>query len=690
MKPRDLLFILVFALGALPARAQEPVEVDWNSPRALELIERAQMRRMEAHADTGLINYQADARIYVYFYLDREDTGTRNLVKTDQVALELFWEAPDLVKQRIVGWRDEKSLPTNINYHLDHLTVVMENFGDEIRLGDGDEVQGVPHPAAPAAETFYEYRLADSLTLRLPGAAEPVRVYEIQVRPLDLREPGFVGSVYVDRRAGDLVRMDFTFTPSAYRDPYLDYINISLDNGLWKGRFWLPNEQRVEIRRQLPLLDVPAGSVIRATIRVSDYQFNQVFPVLTFSGPRVVTVPREQRENFAFEQELHEEVREEGLGEAVEMDEIRDEAKALAREQALSGVSELGLSASTASEVFRYNRAEGAVLGMGMIAPLPAGLRARGYGGWAFGAEHAIGELAIERETDGLDLGVAVFANRPRQVGVSGMSGVGATLSSLFAASDPLDLYHADGVELRVAAPIGDGWSLSGALAAERHESAESTTSFSFFGDGFRPVKPIDETDGIYSATAEISRTAPAALARWWSANLTAEAAIGELDRSVGGRVGYLRPVVEVGWGRRFETLASEFEVSGRAGAAFGEIPRQALFLVGGRGTLPGYPLHIFVGDRFATASLTASAELGSPWLRGRLRGAAGWTGVGDAGEDALLLWGGSTTDGLKASAGVGVGLFLDLIHLDVVRGLGDYGRWEVIVDAKRGFWDFL
>ena len=111
-----------------------------------------------------MVNFQADARLYVYFYLDRPDTGERNLVKTDQLALEVLWASPDRVKQRIVGWRDEKSLPTNINYHLDHLTVVLENFGDEIRLGDGDEVRGVPHPAAAGAEAVYDYRLADSLT----------------------------------------------------------------------------------------------------------------------------------------------------------------------------------------------------------------------------------------------------------------------------------------------------------------------------------------------------------------------------------------------------------------------------------------------------------------------------------------------------------------------------------------------
>ncbi len=291
---RTPFLLLAAPLLALPLAAQEPAarEAGWDDARVMELVRRAQARRAETVADTALASYQADARGYVYFYLDRRDTGDRTLVKTDQVALDVYWKAPAFSKQRIVGLRDEKKLPTNINYHLDHLSVVQDNFGERIRLGDGDEVRDVLHPAARGSETFYRFRVADSLSIRLPGAAEPVRVYEVRVRPRDMDQPAFLGSVFVDQRRGDLVRMDFTFTPSSYVDRYLDYINISLDNGLWKERFWLPNQQQVEIRRQLPELDFPAGGVIRATMRVSNYRFNQPIGDEFFRGPKVVAVPR--------------------------------------------------------------------------------------------------------------------------------------------------------------------------------------------------------------------------------------------------------------------------------------------------------------------------------------------------------------------------------------------------------------
>ena len=78
-------------------------------------------------------------------------TDDLTLIKADQIALEVYWRAPADTRQRIVGLRDQRVLPTNIRYHLDHLTVVQDDFGDLIRLGDGDEVEAVVHPAAPGS-----------------------------------------------------------------------------------------------------------------------------------------------------------------------------------------------------------------------------------------------------------------------------------------------------------------------------------------------------------------------------------------------------------------------------------------------------------------------------------------------------------------------------------------------------------
>jgi hypothetical protein len=39
---------------------------------------------------------------------------------------------------------------------------------------------------------------------------------------------------------------------------------------------------------------------------------------------------------------------------------------------------------------------------------------------------------------------------------------------------------------------------------------------------------------------------------------------------------------------------------------------------------------------------------------------------------------------------GAGLGLFFDIIRVDVARGLTDGGVWELIIEANPSFWDFL
>ncbi|HET6765702.1 MAG TPA: hypothetical protein VFH27_18610, partial [Longimicrobiaceae bacterium] len=379
---------LLLAVAGAPAAAQQPGA--WNDPRALELIARAQQQRTTTQSDTGMVDYQADARGYIYFYLDRRDAGERTLVKTDQVALDVFWKAPAFSKQRIIGLRDEKKLPTSIVYHQDHLTVVQDNFGNQIRLGDGDEVRDVLHPAAPGAAQVYDYRIADSSSIRMPGAAERVEVYEVQVRPKTTDHPALIGSVFVDRRQGAIVRMSFTFTAASYVDRQLDYINVLLENGLWKGRFWLPDHQQVEIRRQLPELGFPAGGVIRGTMRITHYRFNQGLSEALFAGPRVVSVPTAQRRAFAFEEPLYAEMREQGLSPDVELGDVRRMAAEIVRERLLSGLPSARLDVPAVSSIFRYNRQEGPYAGFGTSLHPRERVELRLNGGWAFGPAHPV------------------------------------------------------------------------------------------------------------------------------------------------------------------------------------------------------------------------------------------------------------------------------------------------------------
>ena len=281
--------ILLLILPA-PAAAQ-----DWNGDAALALARRAIERRTRAAVDTALRDYKAQAHGFLFFLGQFGEglTEPPRLVKSDQLELEVYWKAPQLSKQRIIGWRDRNEMPSGINYHRDHLGIVQNNFGRAIRLGEGDEVRDVPHPLAPGGTDLYDFALGDTTTIVLPQRA--VRVATLRVRPKNFADAGVVGTLFIDVETAELVRMAFNFTPAAYLDESLEDVSVVLDNALWEGRFWLPYRQEIEIRRRATWLDIPARGIIRGRWELGHYVFNVGLVISWFAGAVITITPQSER-----------------------------------------------------------------------------------------------------------------------------------------------------------------------------------------------------------------------------------------------------------------------------------------------------------------------------------------------------------------------------------------------------------
>ena len=673
--PRSSILLVLTALlgGAGPGAGQAPVQdTTWNGADVLRLVDEARAIRQASAVDTALQGYEARAQGFVYFYLDRADEEEHTLIKTDQVALEVYWRAPDETRQRIVGMRDEKSLPTNIRYHLDHLTVVQDDFGDLIRLGDGDEVAAVVHPVAPGADRLYDYRLGPRTTLTYPGLPEPKRVQQIQVRPRDPEQPGFVGTLYVDLDASAIVRMAFTFTAASYVDPYLDYIRISLDNGLWMGRHWLPYRQEVELRRELPQLDFMAGSIIRGRWEISDYVFNPDMTDVLFRGPRVTAVPQAQREAYAFDDPLFSDLESVGLASSEELDEIRDQARSMAMGSALSGLSPFRVHASSVSDLVRYNRAEGWTVGAGLTLRLrDQPFRVRG--GYAFGAERPwlVGEAERSWGDHGVEL--SGFWNRTRDLGpLSGASGLINSIASL-GGEDYRDLFWTSGGRGTWTGPAGGDRTVSASLTVQRTRSTSLTV-----GDEdtvFRPVLPVDA--GVQSVL-ELGLLRPDdGTGLFWELRVR------------GGYLGDLYGGADalVGWSRKGPSRVLHAEVTLRGGWIADQAPRQELMLLGGRGTLPGFAYRGAVADRYTLARAWIGRSVLAPWVSVRATAALGWSRLD--GRPMPDGWVGNPDPGLRGSLGVGVDLLWESLQLDVARGLGD-GDWTFFVSVAPRFHPWL
>lgn len=643
----------------------------WNDDRVLQLVERSMQHRQSVAVDSAFRNYQARAEGFVYFFLERPDEADRVLVKADQIALDVYWQAPDQTRQTIIGERDEKLLPTRIRYHIDHLTVVQDDFGDYIRIGDGDEVGAVLHPMAPTASNWYDYQLRDSLSLTHSDGRSEVRVYEILVRPKDVSAPGYVGAVFVDRDRAAIVRMNFSFTAASYVDDTLDYIRISLDNSLWLGEYWLPYRQETEIRRETPLLDFVAGSVIRQRFRVGPYDFNVDIPPVVFRGGAVGALSPNRRAAFEFERDLFSDLEDSGgLRPSPAIEEVEEQVREAVSENVLSGLPSLRFHGAGLSDFARYNRAEGFYLGGGAALRAPLGTELRVTGGYAFGREGASATLSLERRGTGATPTFRAAFEEPLDFGgFPGATPLENTMTTASGEKDYLDPFYRTGLEVGYA--WGEDRTWSARLRLEEHEEAMDVLGSD--PDGLRrPVRSIEEgrlvaarLSGLFGLTGGRSLRATTEVGRFESrfvASASAEANI---------------PVTGEGWSGHFMLAAGASSTNG---------PPQQLSLLGGRHTLPGHEYRLFAGNVYWLARAEGTVPVYAPWL-----GVRGFVAFGSTHLTGTppADWLARDSNGLRGSVGVGLSLGWDIMRIDVGRAVWGTG-WEAVASFAPAFRHWL
>ncbi|MFO7893150.1 MAG: hypothetical protein R6U63_05420 [Longimicrobiales bacterium] len=705
---------------ASPLAAQSG-SAGWNDARTLELVQRARDRRQRPVIDSTLRNYRADVSGHIYFFIDREANPEPVLLRADQVALELFWAQPDRVKQVIHGMRSEEQFPIrDFRYYLDRYTVIQNGFDDVIRVGEGRDVRNVIHPLAEPGRHFYDFSLADSTIIRLPTEPAPLRVYEVKVRPRDFSDPGIVGSLYLERARGDLVRLAFTFTPASYIDPRNERVEVMLENALWDGQYWLPREQRLLVRRELPQFDIDVGTVIRAALTVDNYELNTELPPGFFGGREVSMVagPRALAE-YDFDEGLFDGLDDVGLAPGTDpgtLDEVDVEAIAgsIIREQYFRGIPEIRFYAPTGSDILRYGRAQGLVTGAGAVLGIGRS-ELYGYGGYAWGAGDAVAELGWQPA--GRPRGVAWFGraylNDPVDLGLRPASaGVTASLSAVVLGNDLRDVAIASGGEVGLS--VGDARTgrLTVSAAVERRSGEETGVRRAPFDAGrtFRPLPPLDVLDRLaVQATYErrgalgpfSTRLAPkveAGVARYPetfafadSTGPTVVSPVWIKPRRDDG--GFARLALDAAASWSDTRRAAGLVLRGSAAFNLGATTYQHLWYVGGRNTLPGHGFHEYVGDRGAVVDVTAWRTVVRRWLRLRLFAAAGWaaldTDAPTPQDPTHAAWRPGPTDGVASSVGIGVGLVDGLLRLD-------YGlrtdSWDgaLILSIEPDLWSFL
>ncbi len=678
---RLLVLVLALAVATVPAAAQA-----WNTDSAVALARRAILARGRLTSDTALRDYKAQAHGFLFF-LGQFGEGLHEpprLIKADELALEVYWRAPGLSKQRIVGWRDQAELPTDNVYHRDHLGIVQNNFGDVIRLGEGDEVLDVPHPLSPAGTLVYDFALGDTVTLAMPAGA--VQVIGLKVRPKDFAQARIVGTLYVDARTADLVRMTFNFTPKSYRDPRLEDVSIVLDNALWSDRFWLPYRQEIEIRRRGTFLELPARGIIRGRWEIGDYQFNLGLVASWFAGEEITPAPKAERDSFPWREPLGAAIQD--VAEPVrqgDLEAVRAQVERIAGGRALSGLKSRVLAARSASDLLHVNRVEGVTPGAGAIwrgegQRLEAQVRAS-YG---FADHRAMGGLTLTRAVGRGALEVELHRD-VRDIGDwPVVSPIVNSLAAQEFGDDYGDYYLAQGggATLRHAIGVRGEWS----AGVVREQPTSLPVRMAPATGTFRP-NPAVGGPALDLIQLRLRRKSEGfAVRRDVHAELVFEAGAPDGGTTYARLAGEGHLLLPLG-GTRVLLRA-------QGGTATAALPAHRTFLLGGRGTLLGDPFRIWGGRRAALVHLewrwsVPFVRVGAgPYVRtpGHITlapfAAAGWAGGPVAGTPWLA------TPGARVTIGTA---FEWLGALRIEAGYGVQSRRvRFAFDLTRDFWSIL
>jgi hypothetical protein len=667
-----LVLALLSALSVHPLAAQE-----WNSDSALALARRAVERRTAAARDTGLRDYKARAHGFLFALGQLGDGPSESprLLKTDQLELEVYWKAPRLSKQRIVGWRDRAETPTDMTYHEDHLGIVQNNFGPVIRLGDGDEVRDVPHPLGPVGMALYDFALGDTLEIALPERS--VRVIALAVRPRAFSQPRIVGTLYADAQTADLVRMSFSFTPAAYVDHRIEDLSIVLDNALWEGRWWLPYRQELEIRRRERFFDMSARFIIRGRWEVDHYVFNLGLVDSWFRGREISAVPRAERDSFPWTEPI-----EEAAGDVAEpvrendLERVREEVRRVAGRQALSGLSPRRLGVRRLSDLVHANRVEGLTLGLG-VAWHSSTLLVN-YG---LSDQRLKGAITL---SDGHRFALRAYREVRDVADEPVIAPLLNSIASQEMGRDYGDYYLAEGAHIGFRDALGSwgewnvetGYERIGFLAIRARPASGTWRPNPALGG--RPVSFV---------RAGVRRSGEGLAVRSdFSLDIAAELGWPEGGSSYARARAAARALVPLGGTRLL--------VRAHGGIGTRALPPHRAFVLGGRGTLPGDAFRSWGGRRALLGHVEWRIPLPAPSfsIGPQVRVpvavtlapfiAAGWTSE----QVANTPW--RATPGARITAGLAVECF-GLLRFEIGTGLQSR-RARFVFDLTRDFWDML
>ncbi len=688
----------------------------------------AAARRLVAAARTRRETIDRSITAYRTRMRERIGVGIRALRRDRmlyrrEIALHIDWRRDSVTRIEVIGARQsvpaaipKPSLPEDLKNDAgdyafdpasDRLTVGWErqrSSNDSIRDAKEHRDLEFRHPLAPGSEAYYRFATGDSSVVVLADGRE-IRLRELRIIPRRLDFRLMSGSFWIDENSHAVVRalirparpfdfeQDVEENAGEHIPGFLKPIRgevrfLTIDYGLWNGRWWLPRLLAMEAV-------ATAGSVLQMPMR-----YERIYDEYEVSGDTTVRLaarpPRAtEADDSVARAACHE--REETEKISCKCDDGRcatftvhiptDTAALLASttlpppfgaandtlisqgelEHLTQGLGDLPQAPWQLHVrrprwgLARFNRVEG--LALGARGDVDLG-RLRLDGGAYIATTDGEPDLqaGLLRETGNARIRLAGYRRLAGVDPAAHSLGIGNSLGALLLGRDDGDYFRATGAELTIEPPVTLPQRFTVRLYAERQRHALKRTDFSVphavhDDHVFRPNISADSANQFgASLTLRTQRGIDPARPQW-TADVTLDGGTGTY------RFGRMSSTVRVA-APLGPNLATAVELAG--GIADGVVPVQSYWYLGGPGTVRGYGGNASRGDAFWRARL----ELANRWPAARV---VLFADVGRAGPREQLSI-------ARALAGVGVGAsFIDgLIRLDLTRAIRTPTGWRL------------
>lgn len=695
-----LALAAVLQVGAADTVPRVPADA-YLDAGARELVARARARR--ATEDRSIAGYRvlARERVSVGFRALRRD---RLLFRSEKAA-RIDWRREGVGRAELLGERyvfPIASPDVRGGSHADDNVAAAEAAAlafdpttDEILHGfiEGERFRS---PLADGSERDYRFATGDTTRIRLADG-RTVSVVELRVLPRRREGRLFRGAIWLDLDTDAAVRAVFALAhpfdfvrdtddgddiPGILR-PFRGQLHyLTIDYGLWEGRWWLPRLIALEAEAQVGrFLDVPvtfersyegyrvwgrgAAPVVVGAAEAADTSLVQERCDGDERCWRYVGGETPAREPDAL---IHSEylppsvyqggtvlITEEELRELSRvLDRVGSGGAAMVEPRVEVRVLDPGM--------FRFNRVEGLAPGARVEADF--GIAAADAEAWlGTAALDPSVEVGVRRERFGGVQRLAAYRRLAEVEPETRALGFGNSLSSLLLGRDDGNYFRATGAEVLSDFRPRGGWEMGLRLFVERHAPVEKNTDASLprAFDESRTFHPNIEAEpaeqyGVAGSFRYARGLDPAGL-RW----------------SVRGSI-----AAERGTYRIVRPMATAFAafplpmrltgaVEAAGGTTFGDVVIQREWFLGGASTIRGYggPSRIS-GPAFWRTRAEAGTRLTG--VRLAVFSDAGWAG---APEDV-------TTEPLLLSAGAGLGFLDGLFRIDLARRLRGERGWRL------------